>query len=125
MYWIARGFLRTCLRSERRRKVREAKKAANAVTHDEEAAPPSCEDHDERLLCDVAARLAHTDTERAVLALWLRGVNSPPDVARELGFGTDADAVRRARVLLDRLRQRIHRERIRQQQAASGTGDVP
>jgi DNA-directed RNA polymerase specialized sigma24 family protein len=120
LYWLAREHVRTALRSEKRRKAREEKKAAATVTQADSAAPyrddDACDSAEIQQLRDTLAR---TDAERAVLDLWLAGVNSPSDVAHELGFGSDADAVRRARALLARLRQRIHRERERRLKSES------
>ncbi len=115
LFLNAKSRLKDHFRSEQRRKVREEKNARDRVTRDGAAAlHPSDEDTpDPELVRKLMDAIARTAAERAVFALWLDGVNAPAEVARRLNYGADADAVRRAKTLLDRLRQRVHREKLK------------
>lgn len=114
----ARDHVRTRLRSEKRRKERESKKAAMDVTPALSPAPSNVDEDDApdpSLVQELLAALTHTESERAALRLWMQGIDSPADIALRLGYGSDEAAVRRAATLMARLRQRIHREKLKRQ----------
>lgn len=104
----ARDRLRVFLRSQSRRKKREEK----SVTTDIAAAPSPLEVLEVReLAANCREIIATTEVERRALDVWLTGVTDPAELAAKLGIERQ-DAVR----VLARFRQRIKRERDRQEE---------
>ncbi len=104
----ARDRLRVFLRSQTRRKRREEK----SVTTDLAAAPSPLEVVEVRELAATCREsIAATDDERRALDVWLSGVTDPAELASRLGIERE-EAVR----VLARFRQRIKRERDRQEE---------
>jgi hypothetical protein len=98
----ARQVLRRFLRGETRRRRREHE-------HQIEATAEMLLD-DRELAESIRRELAHSSDESRVLDLWLQGHTAPADVGTRMGWSE-----REASVVLDRIRQRIHRlkERVK------------
>jgi DNA-directed RNA polymerase specialized sigma24 family protein len=112
---VAKRRLQTMLKGERRRRAREQKKNAGAVTNDPPAAKSPLQELADRELAEAAkAEIAHTPEERLALELWLLKADYP-DYARQLCLNHLSEEEGRAHVerLLARLRQRLHRYRLR------------
>jgi DNA-directed RNA polymerase specialized sigma24 family protein len=119
LYGVARRLLGVRLRSERRRRWREQKKAAGPVTRTAAGGQSPADELADRELAErLRASLGLTPEEERVLDLWLLGEKETGVYAAALGL-TDrppeeqTEAVART---LNRLRQRLHRVRLRLRQ---------
>jgi RNA polymerase sigma factor (sigma-70 family) len=113
---IARRRILTLLRSQARRRQHEQKKCSTSVTNSSPSASTSREATDTRELAQqLRAQLGLTPVEDQVLDLWLRGEKDTAVYAAVLGRGDQpaAEQEKHVRRVLARLRQRIHRLRLR------------
>jgi RNA polymerase sigma-70 factor (ECF subfamily) len=112
----ARRLLLTRLRSERRRREREQKKAIDPVTAEAAAARSPLEQLADRDLAEWALReLALADCDRRALDLWLLGETDEAAYAEALRLPAlpPDERTTQVRRALARLRQRLHRLRRR------------
>jgi RNA polymerase sigma-70 factor (ECF subfamily) len=116
LFGFARRVLAGLLRSERRRRRREKEKAIDPVTTFFPCGQPVLEALADRELAEqVRASLRLNPEDERVLDLWLQGEKDTGVYAAGMGLADrppeeQAEAVGRA---LNRLRQRLHRARLR------------
>jgi RNA polymerase sigma-70 factor (ECF subfamily) len=116
LYGFARRILAGLLRSEERRRRHEQKKAIDPVTAEAAGGQSIPEELADRELAErVRASLRLGPEDQRVLDLWLSGEKDQGAFAAALGLEgrpeeEQAEGVRRA---LGRLRQRLHRARLR------------
>jgi hypothetical protein len=110
----ARRALRPLVRSDRRRRLREEKRALR-VAGEAVAARCPLDDLADRELAEAArAAVARTEEERQVLRLWELGVEDPAEYARALGREGDPDGVPAlVKQVRDRMTARLRRLRGR------------
>lgn len=108
---MARDRLRSTLRSEARRRLRETKYQNDVTSGRSDGPEPHERLEDRELADDLRRRIAPNHLEAAALDLMLSGVSNPADLAARLNID-----LRPARILSDRLRQRICRERRRREE---------
>jgi RNA polymerase sigma-70 factor (ECF subfamily) len=119
LYGFARRALAGLRRSEQRRRRREKEKAIDPVTTSSPCGQPVLEALADRELAEqVRASLRLNPEDERVLDLWLQGEKDTGVYAAGMGLAgrppeEQAEAVGRA---LNRLRQRLHRARLRLRQ---------
>jgi DNA-directed RNA polymerase specialized sigma24 family protein len=104
LWGAARRALRSLVRSDRRRRFREEKRAARVAGEAAAARSPLDELADRELAEEVRRAVARTEEERQVLRLWEMGVEDPGEYARALGREDNPDGVA---ALVKRVRDRL------------------
>jgi hypothetical protein len=100
----ARRALRPLVRSDRRRRLREEKRAVRVAGAAAAARYPLDELADRELAEQARRAVARTEEERQVLRLWEMGVEDPAEYARALGREDSPEGVA---VLVKRVRDRL------------------
>ena len=110
LWGAARRILRSLVRGDRRRRLREQKTAAR-VAREAPAARSLLDDLADRELAEAARRaVARTEEERQVLRLWELGIEDPHEYARALGReGNAVGLPERVKRVRDRLTARLRR----------------